>query len=443
MTSDLVYTQIFSALFGSVIFLFALTWKASPFVIPTNQKGLRIFFNAIPVLIVSCILVVLYVWLSRCSNQLALTLIGAGSLIFCIGFMLLHWRSIRLKRTSPILLTVIGIIWASAGPISICTFTTLLLVRNQSEDAYQNTPLKLEYVYEGAYHVVTSPIYRFSETPIRPVHFKASMRECDAHDPRMDWIPKVGVLTGASYMPPPKIDEEQSVIISAIAPCHGDVKKAQIILMPDPKGVQRKQIKGTDKAGESALFDFVILSNTSSWVFENDEYLAVTTNAARTQMHVCTSIRALQDAKLFFAYDQIIALGTASSEGSAEEEATRANNRGHTIAKWINASLKGSGQKKLVYSINLGQFRSNSSEIKAVTPDQTTHERPVVLVGVIGGSKSNLNEAFKNALETAQNSPYYTGYLQFIANNYRAASLESYSALPQQTATSASSACFK
>jgi hypothetical protein len=299
------------------------------------------------------------------------------------------------------------------------------------EATYKKNPLALWQIVEGQKRSPKDAIYL---TAGLPVHFRAEMDECHNTTPELILSPAVGRLTNGTYHAPPVIEEEQQITIMAKSIEHQETKTATIILLPDPPNIERAQYTGKDKRDREALFDFIIISRNDSWVFGSEEFLVrnrldTSKEPQRTPQGTpaCEPIIELAGSDAFDPYVDVIAIGTASREGTDAEETDRAGRRSRRIAEWVNMALRNSNSPKNVYTMNLGQYHPGVGEGKALTKYETARERPVVIIGVVRKGEIDLREAMRSVLEQHQENDFF----KFLATHYPGREINLYPNLPE------------
>ena len=140
---------------------------------------------------------------------------------------------------------------------------------------------------------------------------------------------------------------------------------------------------------------------------------------------MCRPVLALAESHAFDQYDDVIAVGTASREGEEIEEAERAGNRSRRLAEWVNLALRNTGRSTNVYAMNFGQYRIQPDD-RPLSRDETSKERPVVLIGVVRRGSVDIASAVQEVLANNQSDPIF----QFLASRYPQREIERYTALP-------------
>jgi len=139
----------------------------------------------------------------------------------------------------------------------------------------------------------------------------------------------------------------------------------------------------------------------------------------------------LAGADAFDPYVDVISIGTASREGPRVEEENRADRRSKKIAEWVNLALTNTKQSKHVYRMNLGQYLPDSGDQKPKSPDETSPERPVVIIGVVRAGEIDLGEALRNVLERHWENKFF----RFLAQHYPGRQIVPDNQLPETQCT--------
>jgi hypothetical protein len=172
-------------------------------------------------------------------------------------------------------------------------------------------------------------------------------------------------------------------------------------------------IEGKDKAGRRGSFDVVVLNKSFLWargsadalekdgrtIASGDLAAAVLDDEVRT---------ALADAK------QVIAVGTASQEGSAAEEEARAERRARTAAALVGGAVTADVP---VWTLNLGQYREQCADCET---GGTSWQRPFIVIAVKSlEPETNLGEALTDAMTGKERLPSPSSYSSFTLTRYR------------------------
>ena len=190
------------------------------------------------------------------------------------------------------------------------------------------------------------------------------------------------------------------------------------ITAPEPEVRQTKNstvfaIEGKDKAGRRGAFDVVVLNKSFLWVRGSAEQLekdGKTIPAAELQAAVLDDeVRtALSDAK------EVIAVGTASQEGSAAEEMARAERRARQAATLVGGAVVGNVP---VWTLNLGQYRDPCTDCET---GGTSWQRPFIVIAVKElEPDTNLGEALADAMSGKEKLPSPASYSAFALTRFR------------------------
>jgi hypothetical protein len=347
--------------------------------------------------------------------------------------MLLHHYTLQKTPDASTLLIAICFGWSILGTLLISSTATMIIAWQRMEDVYKKNPLTLWQIVEGQKRTPKDAIYL---TAGLPVHFRVEMDECHNTMPEMSLSPAIGRLTYGTYHAPDVIKEEQQVTITAKSIEHQDTKTATIILLPDPPNIKRVQYPGRDKQGQEALFDFIIISKNDSWVYGSEEFIERNRLDASEKSQgppqntpVCGPIIDLAGSHALDPYVDIIAIGTASREGTHDEETLRAGRRSQRIAEWLNFALREASSSKHVYMMNLGQYHPGVGEGRVLTKNDTAQERPVVLIGVVRQGEIDLRDALRSVFEQHQENDFF----RFLSTHYPGREISPYGGLPEST----------
>jgi hypothetical protein len=82
--------------------------------------------------------------------------------------------------------------------------------------------------------------------------------------------------------------------------------------------------------------------------------------------------------QLKMGYGDLVAVGTASCEGSLSRESSRAGRRSEHLVEWLREALAELDDvvPRQIYRLNLGQFR----DCRGLSPDQTDKQRRVIVL---------------------------------------------------------------
>jgi eukaryotic-like serine/threonine-protein kinase len=136
-------------------------------------------------------------------------------------------------------------------------------------------------------------------------------------------------------------------------------------------------LKATDSRGKSAEINMAVLSDRYEWQLASDRQVKLKGTTASLPISVLK--QELEKQGIFKIMDnpnRIVALGTASCEGSAVEEELRAFNRAKTIQDQLVKQLF---QVKEYPLLNLGQFKRDNCQLKA---QGNSLQRRLVIVGM-------------------------------------------------------------
>jgi hypothetical protein len=172
-------------------------------------------------------------------------------------------------------------------------------------------------------------------------------------------------------------------------------------------------IEGVDKAGKRGSFDVVVLNKSFLWVRGSAEELekdGKTIPAAELAAAVLDEeVRgALSDAK------EVIAVGTASQEGSATEEVDRAQRRARQAATLVTGAVAGTVPISI---LNLGQYRDPCTNCET---SGTSWQRPFIVIAVKQLEPgTHVGEALADAMSGKKRLPSPSSYSTFALSRFR------------------------
>ena len=173
-------------------------------------------------------------------------------------------------------------------------------------------------------------------------------------------------------------------------------------------------IEGRDAAQKRAAFDVAVLPTDLAWARKSASNLTqgdVEIPEPETADRVFTpELRSGLERS-----SQVIAVGVASQEGQAEEEAERAKQRAMTAAGWLSKAVPA---EKGIWMLNLGQFKGACKAAGGATG--TGWQRPLIIVGIREQENGvNLTEAFGDAINGKSNLPSRDCYTNFDLTLFR------------------------
>jgi len=322
--------------------------------------------------------------------------------------------------------------WSISGTLCVSATATMLVAKTAMDEAYKAHPLTLWRLTEGRKEQPIGPIYLTAKLP---AHFRAEFNECHDDLAPLTIKPALGQLEGGTYTAPDSVDHEQQVALTAYSRRYGDKISATIILLPDSPEVTRKTYDTVDKDGRKATLDLIIISNTDSWVYKSDTDIesnrllaSRTSSNDKAPTSVCSAILSLAKSHAFEPYVDIVAVGTASREGRQAEENDRAARPGKNIARWVNFALQSTKQRKNVHLLNLGQYQKVIGETEQLSNDDTAHERPVVMLGVVRGGEIDLAAALDDVMRRNPRDPFF----KFLSSHYPRRDIGRFAEIPVQ-----------
>lgn len=167
------------------------------------------------------------------------------------------------------------------------------------------------------------------------------------------------------------------------------------------------QVEGYDKQNRRGLFDVVVLKKQFLWVRSSYDQLerdgVVIPLASVSDTILDRDMRSTLESAT-----DIIAVGTASQEGSMRTEIRRANRRARETAKLIKSALN---NKVPIWVLNLGQYRDPCEDCEAV---ETNWQRPFIVIATVKKDEGlNLKEAVRDAMAGSSRLPSTQRYTDF------------------------------
>jgi hypothetical protein len=168
------------------------------------------------------------------------------------------------------------------------------------------------------------------------------------------------------------------------------------------------QVEGRDKAGRRGVFDIVVLKKQFLWVRGSSNEL----ERDGEVIPIAATAKPLLDAEvrqsLKSAVD-IIAVGTASEEGTPSVEVARAKRRARKTARLVYPIIKQQGTP--IWTLNLGQYRTQCERCEET---KTSWQRPFIVIGVVQKQPDlNLAEALEDAMSGRTRLPSPSAYSNF------------------------------
>lgn len=174
------------------------------------------------------------------------------------------------------------------------------------------------------------------------------------------------------------------------------------------QGTMIFEIKGDDSFGRSATFDVVVAKNRYLWVRGSSDELEKDGRMI-SGAEVTTDVLDSQVRDSLKGAREIIAVGTASQEGSAAAERARAGRRALSTAAFVSKALDDPSIP--VSTLNLGQFRETGGRKGR---DTTDWQRPFMVIAVKDVAEGTiLSEALADAMNGQDRLPKPTNYSDF------------------------------
>lgn len=428
LTQQLPIQVAVAALATTAIAIFLSTWSRSPLYLPLPRSPFTPWLRSIPVLATVVIVGVLTTWFMDCVYLPHVTTVAVAAFVMCVALILVQIQDT--SRRSKTLLVLMCYGWSIFGTLCVAATATMLVAKAAMDAAYKAHPLTLWRLTEGRKEQPSGPIYLTAKLP---AHFRAELNECHEDLAPLTIKPVLGQLEDGTYTAPDNVDRERQVVLTAYSRHYRDKISATIILLPDSPQVTRKTYETADEDGRKATLDVIIISNTNSWVYESDTeiesnrlHTSSTSSADKAPTPVCRAILSLARSHAFEPYVDIVAVGTASREGRQAEEDDRAARRGENIARWVNFALQSTRQRKNVHLLNLGQYRKVIGEADQPTSDGTSHERPVVMLGVVRGGDIDLAAALDDVMRRNPSDPFF----EFLSSHYPRRDIRRFAQVP-------------
>jgi hypothetical protein len=167
-----------------------------------------------------------------------------------------------------------------------------------------------------------------------------------------------------------------------------------------------QSVKGKDKKGNEAIFDFYTLFGVTYdyvWKYGSWDWIEDISTNQPIRVDVFFDEKFRQEGikeRIAKALD-VISVGVASCEGSNKQEEDRASKRAKSIRKFVNPiATTTKGETSLLL---LGQYKDNICPQKS--PDETRDQRSIILIGVVlKDSDINLKEAVESAMTNLTNN---------------------------------------
>jgi hypothetical protein len=422
-----VLTQVIISLMGAAAIILLTTWKGSPVPLPLPAEPQRRWLRPAPVLATAAIIGILSTLFTDCLylNALLATILISVSL--CLGLMVLHHHLLNRVAATNTIFIILCFGWSISGTLAISSLGSLVIAKRQMDLMHSQNPLRLSQSIGDSIRQPDGPIY---VTANLPVHLQARVQEC--RDNTVDWTiyPAIGSIQNGTYLAPAQINQQQQITITATSHWYQDKQSATITLLPDAADIKRQQYTGEDEQKRQALFDVIVISSGHSWVFGSDVYIESNKTSldhgSQKVIPVCDPVLLLAKSYGFDPYADVIAIGTASREGTRAEEDNRADRRSKRLAEWVNLALSKKVHSKNVYAMNLGQYQLHTGDTRRVTKDETAPERPVVLIGIVRSGPINIKQALHDVFSRNQDNELF----RFLDAHYPKRDIIGYSNLP-------------
>lgn len=419
-------TQVIISLMAAATAILMATWKGSPVPLPLPAEPQRRWLRSAPLLATAAIIGILSTWFTDCLYLYELGVTTVISVLVCIVLMVLHHHLLKRVTAAKTIFVVLCFGWSISGTLAVSSLGSLLIAKHEMNLVHDQNPLTLSQHFGDNSRPADSPIYL---TANLPVHLNARVQEC--RDNTVDWTiyPQIGSILNGTYTAPNQIDRQQQITLTATSHWYLDKKSATVILLPDAADIKRQQYIGEDEQKRQALFDVIVISSNDAWVFGSDAFIKNKSDSDRRlvkQTPVCRPVLALAQSHSFDPYVDVVAIGTASREGTRVEEDDRADRRGKRLAEWVNLALRNTAHPKNVYAMNLGQYQPKQEDRRPVTRTQTAQERPVVLIGIVRSGPINIKQALHDVFSRYHDNELF----RFLDMHYPKREIIQYAELP-------------
>jgi hypothetical protein len=371
--------EVIIALFALLGAIAAIFSEKSPLRLPIKNIPIARWASGIASLLVAGCYLILKIWLIKCEYIDFVIGCGGVAILIALGLVIFHKKFLKKNPDGSDLLTLICMGWFVLG---LTGFVSLVAAYSFDLEMKKHTlSWRAGAGINDPVHIVhppkVIPLYARQEWNFVPMQEQCTdLRQTLTLEPKdvaiHNNVGKIVVLNKILY--------SRNVDVFANAKCHKAVHIARLNLVPDPDFVKREvfewRIPG-DLEGRSVLLDFVIISKDNTWVLGNACELEGKTNG-KPSGDVKAAVMKLNDTHLFDNYNSIVAIGTASHEGTDKKlEDSRAQDRSLALAYWVRDITK---RKNGIYTLNLGQYQS--TENTRENGNASRDERPAVLVGV-------------------------------------------------------------
>lgn len=420
------FPNVIATLVAGAVAVLVATWSNSPVRLPLPAGKHTHWLNGAAVLGTAAVIGILSTWYMDCSQLRLLTIVMGIAVLLCIALLVLHYHLLKKLPNADTLIIVICLGWSISGTVTVSALATMKVAKNRMDAAYNKNPLVLWENFGGQKRKLPSTI--FVPAGLQ-AHFLAEMDDCHS-DAEWSLKPPIGEVLNGTYHAPTTVTREQQITVTAKSSHHDDTKSATVMLQPDSPGITRRQYPTHDKQGRPAVIDLIIISKSNAWVYMSEEHVerlsedGVSTDDS-TKTRACKPILDLAGSDAFDRYADVIAVGTASREGSEDEEAGRAAERSKRIAEWVNLALRNRGLTKHVYTMNLGQYKARDR--RALTPRETARERPLVLIGVVRAGEIDLETTLRQVIDQHQNDEFF----KFLTTYYPRRDVQPYAEVSQ------------
>jgi hypothetical protein len=415
---------LFAALIVSLVAL--ISTRALPTKIRTAYRPSIHWMNAVTLAIIAIIYALAYSKINLCEYQHSFLKAAVGGalvalLTFVAHLLLRKKQAARNIPSTAILLSFfvlrVGVISALIAAVGYLQLSTYI------EDTYRAFGIKLQ-VEQGGILVNAPSLVRLQSN--QPLTVVGEVRECKNTSVKWTHEPKLGRFNTteqgiAVYIAPDTIKETTGLALQAESPLHLDAAKIQVQLLRTPNTVSR--YSSTDPKYPDTLYDFIVLSNTESWLFGDFANIAPNSTKNRDAIDACRVIKQLQTDALLENYQAVIAIGTASRQGSDAEERIRAKERATKLATCIGDSLWKLNSKRMpkIYTLNLGRFQSSAKS----SPESTAQERRAIVMGLISGKRTE-SEVLRDFDISVIGGTSGDPFIRALSENYVAQKLEAW-----------------
>lgn len=173
------------------------------------------------------------------------------------------------------------------------------------------------------------------------------------------------------------------------------------------------QVEGFDKQDRRGLFDIVVLKKQFLWVRSSAEQLE-RNGVVIPLANVADTVIDPDIRRAFTSALDVVAVGTASQEGTQAVEIARAARRARETANLVRPRIK---SEVPIWTLNLGQYRDPCEDCVVA---ETNWQRPFIVIAVVEKDDGLiLQEALLDAMSGRAKLPSPQRYSNFDLSRYR------------------------